>query len=396
MRLSTGLHVLALGICLALPVLAADTSKSTGELSCPRYWHTATLLKDGRVLVVGGCPGDWKGFEGFDPKVCEIFDPVKGAWSPAASLPSPRVFHTATLLKDGRVFVTGGCRPEAFEGAAYRDAWLYDPGKDRWDAGGSLPGIRGFHTATLLKDGRVLVAGGADDSGRPVKGCLIYDCKGDTWTPATALKQPRWWHQAVGLPDGRVLALGGFGGPLPEGAAGRRENTLRTAEVYDSGKDAWEPAGKMVEPRAWTNAAALPDGSVLVAGGWDGFEGGGSGQGGARAERWLSAKGFGEAGTVGEPPYGRFDSALVVLADGSALITGGFPAPDVALLGTCERFDGKAWKPSVALQEPRVGHTATLLKDGRVLVAGGSLKCCVCRFPATDTCELLDISAKPR
>jgi WD40 repeat protein len=128
-----------------------------------RYRQTATLLPDGKVLVAGGFTNNAS-----DPVAsAELYDPSSGSWTATGNLITPRAGHTATLLPDGKVLVAGGSDTSAV-------AELYDPSSGSWTATGSMagrasdsptpPGTRLYHTATLLADGKVLVAGGSSFS----------------------------------------------------------------------------------------------------------------------------------------------------------------------------------------------------------------------------------------
>ena len=121
--------------------------------------HTATLLQDGRVLVVGG------GGEGYASRTSvELYDPATGTFSRTGSLKTGRWLHTATLLSDGRVLIAGGRSPND---STYASAELYDPRTGKFTSTGSMKASRQQHTATLLPDGRVLIAGGFQQKARP-------------------------------------------------------------------------------------------------------------------------------------------------------------------------------------------------------------------------------------
>ena len=123
---------------------------STGSMSSPRYGHTATLLLNGRVLVVGGINAS-----GFPVATAEVYNPASGTWSSTGPMTSPRGAHTATLLPNGKVLVAGGASPDFLVTTE-----LYDPALGTWSRSGSMAASRHSHTATLLPNGKVLVSGG--------------------------------------------------------------------------------------------------------------------------------------------------------------------------------------------------------------------------------------------
>src|SRR5919202_951469 len=198
-----------------------------------RSSHTATTLADGRVLVasVGSS---------------EVYDPATGAWSEPAPMVVSRNVHTATLLPGGQVLVTG-----AFAAFRYarpgtpneigRTTERYDPATGRWTQAAPMQTPRAFHTATPLRDGRVLVAGGDIVGGRVPETpstAEIFDPATGAWTPVAPRVVARVGHAAALLPDGRVLVSGG-GGPAGDG---RWEFATATAELFDPGTGRWAPA----------------------------------------------------------------------------------------------------------------------------------------------------------
>jgi len=166
----------------------------------------------------------------------------------------PRASHTATVLPDGRVLVSGGS-----DGTAHhQSAEIYDPSANTWSSASSMSQPRSSHTATLLPDGRVLVAGGINGASA-LKTAEIFDSSVNTWTPVADMGQPRSSHTATLLPDGRVLVAGGYDGA----------SALKTAELFDAGSGLWTPGPSMSDQRASHKATLLPDGRVLVSGGFD-------------------------------------------------------------------------------------------------------------------------------
>ena len=193
------------------------TWTATGNLVEDRFYSAATLLPDGTVLVAGG--GDQTAF-------AELYDPASGSWTATKGMIDGRYEHTATPLPDGRVLVVGGGAADAIY------AELYDPRSRTWTATGPMIQRRGEAlTATLLPDGTVLVTGG--DSGRnfvdgadpALDSAELYDPRTGTWTATPDMSTNRRHHTATLLPDGRVLVAGGAG---DNGAPG-------SAELYQPG-----------------------------------------------------------------------------------------------------------------------------------------------------------------
>ena len=226
----------------------------TGSLGRARQAHSATRLLDGRVLVAGGF-----GTGGGNAlSSAELYDPSAGSWSQAGDLNQQRDSHTATLLRDGRVLVVGGEGQGGTQGALSA-AELYDPTTNTWSPTGSLGEARKQHTATLLPNGKVLVAGGESAGGGALASAELFDPASGTWSPTGSLSQPRNAYAAAQLADGRVLAVGGTDGA----------HALATTELYDPVAGSWSLSGGLRQARDFHSATVLPNGRVLVAGGID-------------------------------------------------------------------------------------------------------------------------------
>jgi hypothetical protein len=150
----------------------SQTFQATPDLSVPHaYGETATLLRDGNVLVGGGEPNE-PGAGKTALKSVEMFDVATKRWSERASLNIPRFFHTSTLLRDGRVLVTGGMT-RAEPNPAQSSTEFYDAAEDSWTSGPRMSSGRARHCAVILPDGSVLVAGGHGPDGDPLNSVEI-------------------------------------------------------------------------------------------------------------------------------------------------------------------------------------------------------------------------------
>jgi len=228
----------------------------TGNLETARYHHTATLLANGKVLVVGSeTPAN--------ANLAELYDPATGSWTATGSLATPRYGHTAIRLPSGKVLVTGGINSATGPQTA---AELFDPATGTWSATGSLDKGRSDHTATLLPSGKVLVAGGRGSIGAPLAANTeIYDPATGLWsiTPGTLITR-RYSHTATLLPSGKVLAAGG---------QVSYNEFPPNAELFDPATGQWSATGSFVNSRKENPAVLLPNGKVLVAGGDNSFFG---------------------------------------------------------------------------------------------------------------------------
>lgn len=293
----------------------------TGELMTPRLRHTATLFAPGHLVAAGGLDPA----TGVPVGTFEIFDDRHAhAWYVERSLQLARFGHTATLLDDGRVLVAGGAVGTEKDPVAIADVELLDPGEPNPTSSGSSPtpawaarSVAGFPmlvprrdaAAVRLPSGRILVAGGQRVAGAALSSAEIYDPATGRWTLAAPMNAPRAAAALVLLGDGRVLAAGGTDGV----------RALGTAELYDPVHDTWTSTGALHHPRL-APGVRLPSGRVLLLGGMTGD---------------VDARGVTE---------------------------------------TAERYDPAtgSWTLAGALNEARTGHAVTVLKDGRVVVSGGT------------------------
>ena len=230
--------------------LAGNAWVAAGSLATARSVHTATLLPNGKVLVAGGLN---TAASAGNIALAELYDPATNAWTSAGAMTTARYAHTATLLPNGKVLVTGGL-------AASGDvptSELYDPATNSWTAAGSMGTSRYLHTATLLANGKLLVAGGSGFVAgvfTTFKTAELYDPATNAWTAAAPMAVARTSHTVTLLPDGKVLVSGGF-------------STLNTGEVYDAATNAWTPTALLGAGRHAHSATLLANGSVLISGG---------------------------------------------------------------------------------------------------------------------------------
>ncbi len=331
-----------------------------------RYVPAATLLPDGRVLVSGGTDEQAQSLAS-----AELYDPSSGAWTATGEMVQDRVVHTATLLPGGMVLVAGGYFGNPGGGESRRlqlaSAELYDPGSGSWIATGNMGGVRGGHTATLLPDGRVLVAGGCCGGSGLLASAELYDPSTGTWTATGAMIQAREEHTATLLPDGRVLVAAGYGGGGGGGMApGPVE--LASAELYDPDSGTWTATGGMREARIGPTATLLPDGRVLVAGG--------IGRRGFLASAELYDPITGTWTATGAMVDARHAPTATLLPNGTVLVAGGYNNSGslIGSLTSAELYDPSTgtWTATGNMVEGRSGHRAALLPDGRLMVAGGS------------------------
>ncbi len=357
LRAKVGLSALAVFCALVLLAVATRTPAMPGQLiptgntAVARFSHTATLLRSGKVLIAGGMTrnGVWL-------DSAELYDPSSGRFVPASRLHAQRAGATATLLPSGKVLIAGGSDGS---GKSLTSAELYDPDTGSFSVTGNLNGPRASAIAVLLKTGKVLIAGGnAADDDDQLTTAELYDPATGLFSFTGSMHGRRSAFTAVALKDGRVLLAGGLsGGHYPY------HEVEATAEIYDPETGRFTETGSMEFPRYKQGAALLPDGKVLVAGG--SYENG-------RQITYSSTEIFDpRAGRFSPGPRMKFPrykllSGIVALDDGRILLAGGAERPEV--------YDPAYDVFTVLSGEPLDGFlfsTATLLRDGRVLLVDG-------------------------
>ncbi|HYH95367.1 kelch repeat-containing protein [Hyalangium sp.] len=327
--------------------LATSGWSPAAPMSQPRAVHTATLLQDGRLLIVGGYSRSTD-----TTSSAELYDPVTQAWSTTGALSVARDHHTATLLRDGTVLVTGGTRSISNPSVFISSSEVYDPATGTWSGAGSLRDGRSGHTATLLHNGKVLVTGG-NNSGS----CEVYDPTTRTWSAAGSLGEALSGHTATLLHDGTVLMVGA--------------GTIHS-EVYDPATGISSPlkGPPGASSRVGHTATLLPDGTVLVTGGKP-FNSNDPNVFLSSSEVYDPATHtWSGAGSLGGNRSGH---TATLLPNGAVLVVGGASYYWLYCNSSTEVYvpSTRQWLPSARLPEARCAQSATVLDSGQVAIAGG-------------------------
>jgi N-acetylneuraminic acid mutarotase len=332
------------------PVVVDPGWSSTGTIANGRSDFTMTLLPSGKVLFAGGRNAQY-----ITVASADLYDPVWGGWSSAGAMHVPRDSHTATLLLSGKVLVAGlRTNTDVYDAGARED--LYDPTTGTWSTTGAMSSPRGYHTATLLPDGRVLVAGGSASAAQST--AELYDPTTGAWSPTGSMMVRHQQHVAVLLPNGTVLVAGGYSSSV---------TVTNAAEVFDPATGSWTATGSMLSPRRVFSGTLLPNGKVLVAGGFGPQTNGGLHYPYASAELYDPATGtWAQTGAMTSP---RAQGATLLLSNGKVLMASGYGASNLPT-ATSELYDfaSGTWTASSQMVKSRQLAIGTMLPDGRALV----------------------------
>jgi N-acetylneuraminic acid mutarotase len=339
-------------------------------MNSARYRHTATALLNGGVLVTGGMNN------GSPLATSEVYMPASPEapaqwWSIQHPMSASRYGHSATLLQNGSVLVAGGWSSPSVPTVAE----LYTPTEDSngyWATVGALSTARYGLTGTLLPNGQVLLAGGENSSGAVVGSADLFSPAGHaTWTTTGLLNTPRGSHAAVLLPlgpyAGEVLVAGGNTNAAPMASP-----TLSSVEFYTGSSWTTGSWWSMNSARSHFTLTVLQSGDVLAAGG-EYFSGWGPPSSLGSSEVFNHMTGVWTPVTASHMSAPRSDHTATLLLDGTVLVAGGFSvSPPFSANASADLFlTSNTWVPTGKMNFPRGGHTATLLPDGNVLVTGG-------------------------
>ena len=348
---------LLLILCITLSVAGGATAfraslpshSQAGSLAAaapmlkPRSGHSATLLPDGKVLIAGGMRRNQDFYTS-----AELYDPATGKYESTGEMSQRRVGHVAVLLRSGKVLIAGG-----WVGQGGTDsAELYDPATGKFTVIAKMTTRRGRPSATLLADGDVLIAGGEQNENESLSSAEIFRAKTMSFQAVGSMHHARVSHTATLLNDGQILVAGGYAGGVSP-----------SAELYNPKTRTFAETGALATARCKHTAGLLPDGRVLIAGGSD-------------SRGWNGNLNSAE---IYDPRTGKFTAAsplndsrfklpdeAVQLPSGKLLVAGGSKEVEV--------YDPASGKFSVAageMTDARHYMSATKLKDGSVLLAGG-------------------------
>jgi hypothetical protein len=316
--------------------------------------HNNGFAPDGSVVFVPGYQSrtDAPASQPIAEPSCAVSS-APGSFCAAGLMADARERPTATLLQDGRVLVAGGTNL----GRPLDTAELFDPKTGTFSATGSMVSARWGHTATLLRDGRVFIAGGEDQEGVPLATTEIFDPRTGLFKATALMSSARYEHTANLMPDGTVLIVGGFAGA-------NDTNPRKSADSYNATTGKFRTAAAMTTARGSHTATTLADGSIFIAGGSN------------DGPNPLATTEVYDAKTRGFKPGPTMLSARVghtatLLGSGGVLIAGGSDGSTVLASTEICVPDIGACALSAALNTARTDQTATRLGDGRVLICGG-------------------------
>lgn len=341
--------VLALHLFISQRAVAGIWVTNT-PLNLGRDSPITVLLPDGKVLVAGGLT--MVGYSLRTIAEVEIYDPATRVWTTTNSMHAPRIWGTPTVLPNGKVLIAAG---DNYNGVL-ANCELFDPTTGTWSVTGSMNMARIHHISVLLPNGKVLVAGGSgpggNNNGGWIQSAECYDPDTEIWTTNNPMNTPRAWATGTLLPNGKVLVVGGWS-----------SGDLSTAELFDPALGTWTYTGSLNIGRDLHGAVLLPNGKVLVAG---------SGESATSTSAELYDPSTGQWTMTGPMRVARSFSAMTLLPNGKVLVSGGEDGNRNAI-PSAELYDPAtgAWSDAGTLNTARWNHTSTLLPNGNVMLVGG-------------------------
>ena len=319
---------------------------AVGSMHEIRAGHTATVLQDGTVLIAGGFKKGPDGHSQIYSRTVELFDPKTRSFVTTGNMNLARAGHTATLLSDGRVLIAGG-----FTGKGVtQSAEVYDPTMKSFTLLSPMSVARGAFTATRLPNGDVLLAGGGDQTATAT--AELFHSSTNRFTVTGSMTVPRMAHTATLLLNGKVLIAGG----------GNNRMVYASTELYNPATGMFSPSGTMNAPRYKHAAILLKDGHTLILGGSDVRDWQGKYQSAeiydSRAERFTAIPDM-------ISPRFKFPAAVVELSTGSILICGGSKPVEIF------DFFTKRFEEVASFTDPHYYGTASCLKNHSILIVGG-------------------------
>ena len=343
---------------------AGGTFAPTGSLHTARYFHTATLLPSGEVLVAGGSD-----VNGSPLASAELYNSEKGSWSVTGSMATGRgEGFTATLLPNGEVLVAGGTDINGF---CLDAAELYSPSAGRWTSTGSMNQPRCHHTAMLLSNGNVLVAGGTTSYESATTSAELYNPTTGEWQTTGSLHAARQNGAATLLANGQVLLAGGIN--FNNGI----ESILTVTELYNPSSGVWSVTGSMISGIVNPASTLLGNNDVLIANATQFYS--------PATATWTKTGPLPR--TAGNPLRATLLPNGNVLASGTDCTYSGcghVPSATCFLYTTSTN----SWSVTGSMNQPRIDHTSTLLLNGKVLVAGGLDRTLSAGFTILSSAEL--------
>ena len=316
-----------------------------GNMTAARATHTATILKNGKVLIAGG-------FSSSTLSSAEIYDPGQRTFKSVGRMLVARSGHSATLLPDGKVLIAGG-----YNGDYLSSTEIFDPQAQSFSKGPEMTTSRSGHTATMLKNGKILFAGGVGVGWTFLQTAELYDIQAKTFSPTGSMTTARESHTATLLKNGTVLVTGGH--------KDRRLNVkiYLSSEIYDPASGKFKLTGDMMIRRHKHDAVELTDGKVLINGGSDERDSRGTY---SSAELYdPDSSSFKSTSNMNTPHY-KHNGTSILLPNENVLIAGGAKQAEIY-----NPLSGKFSIVPGSMGTQRLFSSATLLANGQVLITGG-------------------------